>query len=88
MTPTIRITHRIMNVLGFSSGDIFSMLNGTQFVLAMLCFGFSCNSIVKNTRIFLRTRRKYLYYQNAAQPCDHVTFYSFSCTLYCLFIAT
>ena len=71
--PTIVITHRISNVIGFSSGDMLNIMNYVLFILSSTSCILSVLSCVKSIRIFLRTKRRYQYYQSAARPGDHVS---------------
>lgn len=70
--PHIIISHRITNIIGITSGDIFSVLNVILLLLALVCGGFSVYSMFQSISIFLRTKRKYKYYQTAAVPGDYV----------------
>ena len=70
--PTIIITHRISNVIGFSSDDIFSILNFILLILASISGFFAIVSSIRSIRIFIRTKNRYKYYQSAARPGDLV----------------
>jgi hypothetical protein len=71
--PRIFISHRIANVSGFSSGDYFSILNLGLLLLSTASFILSTRSSVETLQIFLRTKRRYSYYQRAARPGDFVS---------------
>ena len=73
--PTIVITHRITNIIGLSSGDLFSILNVLLLLLALLSGTLATKFSIQSINIFIRTKKRYKYLQCAARPGDHVSIF-------------